>query len=267
MGAHVSNIVALVPTEGSPAPLVSEIVVLVATGAPNSRYVDVGNAAALVSTHEEKVMAQVSEVVALVSYVSTETQRFNARAWGFTFDQHQFYVLHLGMQGTFVFDVLTNQWSQFQTQGFSGWNAEAGVEWNGEVYFGDNTLPTLWRMDPDSFLDDGFRLIRRVVTGGLPATGRDALTTGMFVLDAIREGAVDDESVPFVQLSISDDSGVTFRDREAIAVRDGTGAQDFSWRGLGTVKAPGRVYRITDEGGFVKIKGADQSIVGEDDGG
>lgn len=255
----------LVAKDGVPTAFASEFVVLVACGAPPSRYTPADELVMLVSTHQDRVMTQVSEVCVLISYAAEATEKFNSRSWGFNLDQHQFYVLHLGMLGTVVFDVLTSEWSQWDTQGYTGWNAEAGVEWDGDVYFGDDSQPTLWKMDPLSCLDDDFRPIIRVVTGGIPAEARNTLRSGMFVLNATREGDIDDEDTPYVQLSISDDGGFTFKDRDALTIDGDKNTQDFSWRSLGVIRIPGRVFKITDEGGFVTIKGANQKIEGEDD--
>ena len=244
-----------------------EFIALVSVGSPPSRYLRDSELHILAATQQEKVVAKVSDVVALVSYVAEGTEKFNSRAWGFDLDQHQFYVLSLGMQGTFVYDVLTQEWSQWQTQGFTGWNMENGVVWNGDVYAGDDSLPTLWRLDPDSYLDDDFRPIKRVVTGGIQTDARNTLRTGMFVLSVTKEGDIDDEDTPYVQLSISDDGGFTFKDRDALTI-DGTNeTQDFSWRSLGVIRAPGRVFKITDEGGYVTFKGANQKIDGEEGNG
>lgn len=263
--ARVSELAVLVAYQGDKGKATAtEFVALVATGTAPSQHTPVVEFVALLATQEEKIVAKVTETVMLVSYVTGATERFNSRAWGFNLDQHQFYVLHLGEQGTMVFDALTNEWSQWQTEGFNTWNAEHGVEWNDEVYFGDSTLPTLWRMDPDSFLDEDFRTIRRVVTGGIPTEARNTLRTGMFVLSATKGRAVDDEGTPYVQLSISDDGGQTFNDRPVIEMDNNT-VQDFSWRSLGVIKTPGRVFKITDEGAIVTIKGANQRIDGEDE--
>lgn len=243
-----------------PNVIAPELTVLVACGAPPSRYTNLTEASVLVSTQEAKVMVQVTDIVVLVSYIEGGTERFNSRAWGFDLDQHQFYVLHLGVEGTFVYDLLSQQWGQWITQGFDTWNAENGVEWNSEIYVGDNTLPVLWKLDVDAFLDDDFRPIKRVVTGGIPATARETLRSGMLVLSATKQSDVDEDA--YVQLSISDDGGFTYKDRDALAVDDSE-TQDFSWRGLGTIRAPGRVFKIIDEGAVVTIDGADQQIAGE----
>lgn len=257
---QVGEFAILASREGKPAVRASELVALVLCGLPNSRYTPVTELVMLVSRQKANVMTQVSELVMLTSYVSGGTERFNSRAWGFNFDQHQFYVMHLGEQGTLVFDVLSSQWAQFQTQGFSTWNAENGIEWNGEIYFGDSTLPTLWRIDPDSFLDDDFRPVLRVVTGGIPAEARQTLRTGMFVLSATKQSEIDEDA--YLQLSISDDGGFTYKTREALEL-DASETQDFSWRGLGAIKAPGRVFKIEDQGAVVTIKGANQKLAGE----
>lgn len=244
----------------------SEFAILVSVGVPPSRYAYAPEVRVLVSAQKDRVMVDVAEVVALVSYVTLGVERFTLRSWGFNLDQHQFYVLHLGAEGTWVYDVLSSEWANWETQGFNQWNAEAGAEWNDEVFFGDNNLPTLWRLDPDSFLDDDFRLIRRVVTGGIPANARDTLRSGLLVLSAEKQSDLDDESVPYVQLSISDDGGDTYKLRDALDVDDNP-TQDLSWRGLGTIRAPGRIFKIEDEGAVVTIKGANQHIAGEKDAG
>lgn len=265
MSANIGQLSLLVASEGRPSVFASEFVALVVIGQPPSRYIPVSELAVLVVTEQGKIVSQVSETLALVVYAVGGTERLNSRAWGFEFDQHQFYVLHLGQQGTFVYDILSGEWAQWQTAGSNTWNMENGVVWNGEVYAGDNANATLWKLDPESYLDDDFRTITRVVTGGIPAEGRDGLNSGMLVLSSTRQGLVDDESVAYVKLSISDDGGFVYRDRNQIVIDPDKETQDFSWRSLGTIKRPGRVFKITDVGGFVTINGANQDIEGEDD--
>lgn len=260
--AHELSVLAA--REGQPKAFADELVVLVVCGTPPTRYIPATELSVLASKTEGKVVAKVTEVCVLISYAAEATEKLNSRSWGFNFDQHQFYVLHLGEQGTVLYDVLTQEWCQWQTEGFSTWNAEGGVEWNNEVYFGGREDNALWRMDPDSFLDEDFRTIRRVVTGGIPAEARNTLRSGMFVLSAIKEGEIDDESTPYVQLSISDDGGFTFKPREQIVLNDAP-QQDFSWRGLGTIRTPGRIFKVEDVGGFVTIKGADQHLRNEEE--
>lgn len=262
---NVSELAILAANQGRASAEVSELVALVAIADPPTRYIDTSEVVALVAYEKAEPVTQVSELVMLVTYVSTPPETYNSRAWGFTLDNHNFYVLHLGQEGTFVFDQEAQQWYQWQTEGYNNWNMENGIEWNDQVYAGDSVGPTLWRLDPDGFLDEDFKLIRRIVTGGIPAVARQSISTGMFVLSISPEGPLDDQSDPYVQLEISDDDGKTFRSLGSILL-NGDETQDLSWRGLGTIKYPGRIYRITDEGGVVRINGADQTTRGENKG-
>lgn len=234
---------------------VSEYVVLAAAGPPDSRWSFVSEAVILASSSQGNPVARVSEVAVLVAYVTGPREVFDSRAWTFTFDGHPFYVLTLGGEGTFVYDLSTKQWAQFSTQGYGIWNMEYGTNWNNGVVAGDNLLPTVWRLDPHSFLDDDFRPIERICTAGIPMSSRNTLRTGSLVLDATPQvlGAND---TPTVTLSISDDDGETFTQLDTI-VATGERTQEFAWRSLGLVKAPGRVFKIVDSGGFTKIDGAD----------
>lgn len=243
----------------------SEMAVVAVTAPPFSRYTWAAEIAAAVVKDGVKNMARVSEIAAVIAYVTGGTETFNSRAWGFTLDQHQFYVLHLGVEGTMVFDVLSGEWAEWETEGYVGWNAEHGIVWNDDIYFGDILQPTLWKMDLETDLDEDFRTITRVVTGGIPAVGRDALKTGMFILSATPQATLitDGDEIPSVQLSFSDDGGKTFRSREALEVTSNE-TQDLSWRGMGLIKTPGRVFKVTDTGGFIRIDGANQKINGED---
>lgn len=255
--AEVSEVIGLVAIDDPPSSRVdvSEIVALVAIGDPPSRWADVSEIVGLVSYTKDQPVTQVSEIIGLVSYVSSPPETYNSRAWGFTFDQHPMYVLHLGQQGTFVYDLLAQQWYQWQTQGYNNWNMENGVEWNGQVFAGDSQTGDLWRLDEDGFLDEDFKLIKRIVTAGVTAEARNTVSSGMLVLSMSPEGELDTLSDPYVRLDISDDDGKTYAELETIALT-GDETQDISWRGLGLIRYPGRVFRITDEGGMVRINGA-----------
>jgi len=246
------------------AAAVSEAFVLVSTGPPPPRFIDVSEACAFVSVLQDKPVAQVSEAFVLVSYVTGPATQSKSRAWGFTFDMHQFYVLHLGNTGTWVYDTMTDQWSQWGTEGIITWNMEYGVEWNGGVYAGDQSNGTIWKLDPDSYLDDDFRLITRRVTGFIPMNGRKTMRTGSLILATTPQTTLEASPAPSVSLSISDDKGVTWNNRGSLTVVQNR-TQDLSWRGLGLIRAPGRVFKIEDVGGLLTIDGADLEDRNEQD--
>lgn len=239
-----------------PHPQMGQVALLASTGERNSRWADHSQVVVLASVNEERTVSEVSEVALLVSYTEGPRETFNSRAWGFTFDGHPFYVMHLGNTGTWVFDVSTEQWAQWATEGITTWNMEYGTEWNGEVVAGDQQTNDVWRLNPDSFLDDDFRPIRRIATAGYPITGRDAVSMGILTLETSAQ--LDLEVDATVTLSISDDKGKSFNPLDTLVITDDD--QDLSWRSLGSGKQPGRVFRIEDFGGLVRIDGAELTL-------
>lgn len=249
-----------------PAVQSSEAVVLAAIGPPNTRYTFVGELVALSALINAQVypVIQTAEVVLLEAFVSGARQILAGRAWSFTFDNHPFYVISLGNVGTFVYDVSTKQWAAWDTNGLSGlWNMEHGVEWNNGVVGMDNQTNQIWRLNPSSFIDDDFRPITRVSTVGLQADARQTIDTGALTLSATIQFDTPGNNEPgTITLSISDDEGKTFTQLDTITITDPN--QEIAWRGLGMVRAPGRVFHVQDDGGFSKINNANLEIAGED---
>lgn len=235
--------------------LSSSLDLITAIGPPDAPQVVSDVAALLAASIGERAAVEASGVELIVAVATGPRQDYRQRAWQFTFDGHPFYVITLGTLGTYVYDVSTQQWAQFSTQGYGVWNMEYGVEWDGGVVGGDNILPNIWRLDPSSFVDDDFRPVLRVATGGLQINGRDTLRTGTFVLSAANQ--TPGVSTATVELQISDDEGRTYRSMGILPITDVD--REIAWRSLGLVRAPGRVFRIVDEGGIVRIDGADMN--------
>ena len=252
----------LVAQDTQSTALVSELVVLAAAGPPDSRFTWVGEQTLLAATQGSTPVTQVAEQTMLVAFVTGPRAVFNQRAFGFTLDGHPFYVLSLGTLGTFVYDVSTQTWSNWETQGYGVWNFEQGVEWNGGIYGGDQLNATIWKLNPDSFLDDGFRPIVRVVTGGIQVTERQTVQMGGFYLQTFPQTAVTGD-VPMASLSVSRDNGKTFVSADQTLSVSGANAQEFAWRSLGTARYPGAIFRVTDTGGLTRIELATLKIPGE----
>ena len=61
-----------------------------------------------------------------------------------------------------------------------------------------------------------------------------------------------------VTLEYSDDQGHTYLTADEPHVAEaGNYAQEFSWHSLGQVRAPGRLFRLTDDGAFARIDSLD----------
>lgn len=209
----------------------------------------------------EAGLPRVSQLDVLAVYGVGERENITTRAWGFVFDGHTFYVLHLGELGTFVCDLSTGLWAQFQTEGMSMWNAEAGLMWQGMVVAGDNQNPTLWNFDPDGQLDDDFKPIRHRATGIYAVRSRDYVTFDLLSITASQDTPA--ASPATLSLTYSDDDGKTFHTADPVftIVSDGD-PQDYQWSSLGSANQPGRIFNIEDVGGMVRLSSCELTIRG-----
>lgn len=195
---------------------------------------------------------------------------FNSRAWTFTIDDHDFYVLQLGKQGTLVYDLLTQQWMTWDSfnRDIPNWRANTGCQWESvpagfgqtDALAGDDTTGMLWFLDNDQQYDgDGRDLtnavqvpFNRVLTGGLPARGRGNIQCSYVFLSGS-----DGENLPgsTVTLDVSDDLGKSWSTGGTLVLNDDP-MQDITWFSLGSFGAPGRIFRVTDTG-MVRIDSLD----------
>ena len=179
------------------------------------------------------------------------------RGWAFVLDGHVFYVLPIHDR-TLVLDLTTGQWHQWGTRGFPIWNAYRGVVWRGKTLAADEALPAIWCVDPSTALDEEAHPIERVTSGFTPFRGRSAQPVGKVLLTA----SVGDPSIPDaeVRLRFSDDEGETWSRYFSVPLEGGNFAQVIAFRSLGRVRAPGRLWEISDAGGMVTIEGMHANI-------
>jgi hypothetical protein len=200
------------------------------------------------------------------------------RAWTFSLDGHDFYVLRLGDESTLVYDVYSEQWMDWSTADEEFWRVNTGMNWSGavgltedygsNVVVGDDTYGLLWFLDPeqpydedpDSSAPEQENYFERVVMGQFAVRGREAvpcyaafLTTDMG--DPAYTGAG-------VTLYTSDDSGETFLDHGLVTVTAGQESPQLLWTSLGQITAPGRLFKIVDDGAVARIDGLEMNDAG-----
>lgn len=197
---------------------------------------------------------QVSDMVTLVAYGTGQPLDNRQQAWTFTLDGHKLYVLPLGPEGDWAYDITTQSWSQLKTNGFDGLNFTKGVMWGPRIIGGDLLYPYLYEMDPNERLDEEWRPITHIVTGGIPLRGRFHVGVSNFTVTA-STATLDDPSGEII-MSFSDDNGKTWSPDFGIQL-DGSPSQDLIWNSLGSFSAPGRIIKVTDEAGPIRIDGAD----------
>lgn len=180
------------------------------------------------------------------------------RAWSFTADGHVFYALDLGQEGTWVFDDSTQQWSQFITAGFNGWNLTNGTVWGQRIVGGDMLTGDMWEMRPGALQDNDAVSITHVVTGGLQTRERGSkAVAGLWLTGSV--GQQQDTGGAAVTLSFSDDQGKSWVTMDTLPLVEGT-FTELAWRSLGSFDAPGRIFKITDVGGLLRIDGCDAAL-------
>lgn len=187
------------------------------------------------------------------------------RAWKFTLDGHDFYVLRLGDNSTIVYDLASEQWVDWGTDARGAWRVNTGINWVGgqalgalygsDVVVGDDAFGLIYFLNPEKPYDDTPSAgllpaqisFTRVVTGQVLARGRDFLPCYAIFLDGDNYGFDTTDFVPSVTLASSDDQGRTFYDHDTL-----TGPA-YQWTSLGQIASPGRIFRITDNGIFTRI--------------
>jgi hypothetical protein len=202
------------------------------------------------------ITGRTSQVSELVVYGDCE----RTPAWTFELDGHIFYVLNLGDEGTFLYDKTSGGWCEFATLGSCGWNMHRGIMWNGRIIAADETAPIIYELDPDAVVDQGILPIEHAVTGGLPARSLAGKRVDSFRLAAsVGKLGVDGATM---RLRFSDDFGNTWSAYRSYDLLTANYAQHVAWLSLGTMKAPGRVFEVSDSGGLIRIDGANADIEG-----
>lgn len=217
---------------------------------------------------------RVSQVRTLVA-IRGRVDNSKLRAWTFSLDGHDFYVLRLGDDTTLVYDLYSEQWVDWASFGKDFWRPSVGINWTGaagladtygsDVLIGDDTYGLLWFLDPEQPYDQDpdsaepvqEQYFERITMGQVPMKGREVLpcyavwlTTDMG--DPAYTGAG-------VTLEISDDAGATFDDMGTVTVTAGVNSPELSWYSLGQIAAPGRLFKITDDGAIARIDGLEMN--------
>lgn len=261
---RLTGAVALTAASADTKARMTEMAMLAAFGPAASRRLQTSEIVAL-AAREGTVTAKVSELVMLAAYTDGVPDGSRRNAWAFDLDGHSFYVLDLGSQGTFLFDLNTGVWCQFETQGYGLWNMRNGVKWGNSVVAGDTIGPWVWKLDPSVSMDEGWRRVMHTVTALIDIRDRKALRQDSLRLTA-SAGQIGDGDDPVIQMRFSDDMGKTWSDYYTISLTKDDFEQEFAWRSLGPIKAPGRVIEISDNAGPIRLDGLDAEIDGLADG-
>lgn len=214
----------------------------------------------------QAVQPKLSVLYALAAFSTGLAQSARSRAWTFVLDGHTFYVLDLGTEGTFLYDIDTQQWCQFITDGHNGWNMKTGIRWGtvGRILAGDETSGRMWELDPNLTTDENFRQINKMVTGNITTRSRVYHAVESVRIAGSFGDLTDIQGASF-SLSFSDDGGRTYQGPFIVELTEGNTDTEVAWTSLGSFMAPGRIFQFSDTGGLQRIDGADVFIEDFDD--
>ncbi len=255
MTTRLANAFALIPVSGIPTTRISSALVYTAYAPPSAleaRVTQIPLEIAYVSG--ANVATHVTNAQCLIAYSTGVPGTSSSQAWTFVMDGHRFYVLPLGPEGDWAYDTTTHEWCQLQSQGFPGMNFGHGVMWGLRVIGGDTLYTYLYELDPNQPLDEAWREVIHMVTGGIATRTRSVIGVANFTLTA--SVGLDSETDQPISLAYSDDNGLTWSPEFTIPLTD-IGTQQVLWNALGSFAAPGRVFRITDTSGPIRLDGAD----------
>jgi len=194
------------------------------------------------------------------------------RAWTYTIDGHDMYVLRLGDDETLVYDTYSEQWSVYASNVDDVWRANTGINWLGaedfandygsNILVGDDVYGLLWFLSPEQGFDDhpdavvtAPQAFTRVVMGQLPLSGRDKANCFQVFLDC--DVGAPSSTGTAVTLETSDDAGHNFDNQGAVTITLGDYSKEVFWSSLGQMRAPGRLFKLTDDGAITTIFGLD----------
>lgn len=201
------------------------------------------------------------------------------RAWGFTLDGHDYYVLNLPLE-TLVYDFHSGQWYNWGSESYRVWAALEGINWYGNigrlltlygntsitqslstVLVGDNSNGSLYFLDPTLPHDSDrtgvagtYNVFERFTYGQITVRGWNYEPCDSFQLTG-SVGEANATASAVVTLEYSDDAGHTFVNAGDLTITEGDYSQRMEWPSLGSYQKPGRLFRVTDYGALQRIDG------------
>lgn len=202
------------------------------------------------------------------------------RVFTFTIDGHDYIVMRLGNSETLVYDNHSDQFYTWASGSDSLWKSYDGVNWPGgarlansfgsNVVVGDDANGSLYFLDPNADQDDDAvygsttpREFKREVSAQYPLKGYSFQRCyGVELYGSIGQSSYGgtDQSVT---LSYSDDRGTTYVSAAPITINVGDYNGRVFWRSLGSIRTPGRIFKITDYGTLKRIDGMNMLAEGE----
>lgn len=187
---------------------------------------------------EDAKVYRVSSVPQKISTIGID-ERLKQRtgtpsAWSFSYSGHLYYVLNIPGQGSFAYDISTQNWSEFASEGYATWRAHVGTATQDTVLCGDSQTGAVWKLS-DSATDAG-TLIRRTATASVVVMGRPVRNDDI----SIDIGANASCAVNLRWADADEDLAL----QPAVSLQAAAGGNVLTYRRLGQASQPYREFEI-----------------------
>lgn len=199
-----------------------------------------------------------AEVLVAVLYGAEERM---LRAWTFTQDGHDFYVV-LCAGETYIYDKESEEWCQWASPDAAFWRGIDGVDWEGMNVCIDSGSGKLFQIDPLGRLDYKTTPITSYIYGGL--TERFRTIPSIYMAEVAVSQNSPPHNVDPTTLSITletTDTVTTYNHGTVYGAATGNHTYPRFY-GLGLLRSPGILFKITDTGFARRIDGLNIEISG-----
>lgn len=226
----------------------------------------------IVGTHQTESGEAFQMVHHCLESEEVEDEDTHIRVWPFSLDGHDYAVFRLGTPLSLIYDLTTDQWARWYTPDIERWRPHVGQNWSGmgpvtwargfgsDVVCGDDREGVLYILDPTAGRDDDVTTgtpteFTRRVTGLVQANGRESKGIGAVTLDIAKGDP--SQTGATITLRTSADGGHNFLNHGSHTIVASEWGAVIEWRALGQIRAPGRIFEISDNGATVRISSAD----------
>lgn len=183
---------------------------------------------------------------AIEKKIDEATNPEDAYAITFTIEGHAFYVFTIPDFMTFVLDISTGLWAEWQNFNENDWNPIGFTNAFNRRFVGNRRGNEIFELDLDTFTDDGAKFAKEGISQPLSTQDQSLGRHNFFRLDV--ESGVGDNTDKFIELSWADEDGTKFNNPKSRSLgKTGETRKRIFWRRLGISRSRVYKWRCTED--------------------